>query len=375
MAIGAGHDAGASLAGIDRVAMASDPAARHHEADEALVWTFVRNARQRVPPDEVARLVQLDDATEAGVERVGLPVELVAVQGHAGLEAQGVPGAQAAGDHAGALTRAREGGPDLGAPSPVDEQLEPVLARVAGARDERRDARDLALGDRVVAQRAEVQIGQRSEHLGGAWPLDGDERRRERPIVEHGPPAPEPRSQLVRDDRRVAGVGHDEEPLRPAAIRGANHRVLGPPDGQRPRVADERRGERVTGVFALDVELAHVRQVEQARPLPDRPMLVEDARVLDGHEPAAELDEPRAERAMDVDQRRLVELLCGPLRSHGGGGRGAGGGRGLGHRLGQGLGHAWTGVTMAPSSAGRARRPDATAGLTRWRRGPARSGR
>src|SRR5439155_830978 len=40
----AGHDAGASLAGIDRVAMAGDPAARHHEADEALVWTFVRNA-------------------------------------------------------------------------------------------------------------------------------------------------------------------------------------------------------------------------------------------------------------------------------------------------------------------------------------------
>ena len=41
---------------------------------------------------------------------------------------------------------------------------------------------------------------------------------------------------------------------------------------------DERRGEGVAGVVALDEQLAHVRQVEQAGALADGPVLLEDAR-------------------------------------------------------------------------------------------------
>ena len=54
---------------------------------------------------------------------------------------------------------------------------------------------------------------------------------------------------------------------------------------------DERPGQGGTRVGAFHEELAHVRQVEQAGPFPDRPMLLEDAPVLDRHQPAAELDE------------------------------------------------------------------------------------
>ena len=75
------------------------------------------------------------------------------------------------------------------------------------------------------------------------------------------------------------------------------------------RVADERGGEGFAGVVALDEELAHVREVEEAGPLADRPVLVEDAGVLDRHEPAAKPDQPCAEGPMDVDQRRFVEVL------------------------------------------------------------------
>ena len=45
----------------------------------------------------------------------------------------------------------------------VDEDLEAVLARVAGPRDERRDAGDVPFGDGVVAQRGQVDVGQRRE--------------------------------------------------------------------------------------------------------------------------------------------------------------------------------------------------------------------
>ena len=76
---------------------------------------------------------------------------------------------------------------------------------------------------------------------------------------------------------------------------------------------DEGRGERVAGIVALDEQLAHVRQVEQAGALADGAVLLEDARVLDRHQPATELDEPGAEGAVDVDERRLVELVAGAV--------------------------------------------------------------
>ena len=58
---------------------------------------------------------------------------------------------------------------------------------------------------------------------------------------------------------------------------------------------------------ALDAELAHMADVEEARALAHGPMLFEHAAVLDGHLPAAELDETRAERAMLIVERRAFE--------------------------------------------------------------------
>ena len=78
---------------------------------------------------------------------------------------------------------------------------------------------------------------------------------------------------------------------------GADHRVVGPPDGEARRVRDERGGERRPGRRALHVQLAHVRQVEQPDPLADGPVLLDDRAVLDRHQPAAELDQPRPEVA------------------------------------------------------------------------------
>ena len=82
---------------------------------------------------------------------------------------------------------------------------------------------------------------------------------------------------------------------------GADHRVLRPPDGERRRVAHERAGERRARLRPLDEELAHVRQVEQAGGRPDGAVLLDDAGVLDRHQPAGEVDEP-ARRAPRADR-------------------------------------------------------------------------
>ena len=57
-----------------------------------------------------------------------------------------------------------------------------------------------------------------------------------------------------------------------------------------------------------DPHLAHVRQVEQADALAHRAVLIEDARVLDGHLPAGEVDEPATERAVTFYEGGLLQI-------------------------------------------------------------------
>ena len=97
--------------------MAGDAATRDDEADEPARGAVPGDALERRPPDEVARLVELDDAAEAGLERVRASIELVAVQGHAGLEAQRVARAEADGHQPDGPPAAEQRVPDLAEPS------------------------------------------------------------------------------------------------------------------------------------------------------------------------------------------------------------------------------------------------------------------
>ena len=60
---------------------------------------------------------------------------------------------------------------------------------------------------------------------------------------------------------------------------------------------------------AFDLELAHVRDVEDAGVGPHRAVLGDHALVLDGHLPARERDEPRPERGVPVVERRAEQRL------------------------------------------------------------------
>ena len=156
--------------------------------------------------------------------------------------------------------------------------------------------------------------GARISTARGPW--IADERRRQRAVVEDRLEASEPLGERVADDagalpalattrKRSSAEAVDDQVVEDPAVRGDDHRVVGAAVGERRRVGHERVGERLARLRALDEQLAHVRQVEQAGPLPDRPVLLEDPAVLDRHQPAGEVDQPRAERAVRVDERRL----------------------------------------------------------------------
>jgi hypothetical protein len=68
------------------------------------------------------------------------------------------------------------------------------------------------------------------------------------------------------------------------------------------------------GVAAGDLDLAHVADVEEARPRPHRLVLEGNAGVFDGHVPAAVLDHASAERAVTHVERGLLERAGERLR-------------------------------------------------------------
>ena len=62
-------------------------------------------------------------------------------------------------------------------------------------------------------------------------------------------------------------------------------------------------------VLPCHLDLAHMADVEQASLRADRHMLVDDARVFDGHVPSAEWHHPGAKAPMAGIQRRFLELI------------------------------------------------------------------
>jgi hypothetical protein len=83
-------DARPTVAGEDRMTVTGDAPAGNDEPDQAPGDAVAGHPLEGHPADEVAALLELDDPAEAGVERIRLPIELVAVERHARLQAQGV---------------------------------------------------------------------------------------------------------------------------------------------------------------------------------------------------------------------------------------------------------------------------------------------
>ena len=268
---------GPAVAGPDRVAVAGDPAALDDQADEARGRTVPGDLLERGAADEVAGLAELDDPSEAGLVRVGVEVELVAVQRHARLEPERVARAEA--DRQPAVRRATAASrASHSAHGPGRCRRRPRSRPRRCSRSARRGP-----GSRRPSPRPRRSSGarrgrRRSAGRGPRRRADpGPPAGRSPATDRRGPPRkPVSRSASASDTtpalpalattRNRSRRGGRRSGRRRSRRRARNHRVVRPPDGQARRVRDEGRGQGEAGLRALDVELAHVRQVEQ----PDR---------------------------------------------------------------------------------------------------------
>src|SRR4051812_5508991 len=108
----------------------------HLETDELFTQPFGVLEQERPLPDKPLLLVQVNRETDARLQRRGLGVELVPIEAHACFETKRVPRPEPGGDDAG-LDQAT---PDAQGAVWGKIDLEPVLTRVPGARDDGRNS-------------------------------------------------------------------------------------------------------------------------------------------------------------------------------------------------------------------------------------------
>ena len=93
------------------------------------------------------------------------------------------------------------------------------------------------------------------------------------------------------------------------AVLVRDERVLGVAGLEAVDVVGERRLEQVARRRTFDLELAHVRDVEDAGVRAHRLVLRDHALVLDRHLPAGERDHARAERDVPIVEGRSAQRL------------------------------------------------------------------
>ena len=113
------------------------------------------------------------------------------------------------------------------------------------------------------------------------------------------------------DDQQVPEVVepvHDEVVDDPAVLV-RQERVLRLARADPLDIVRQRRLEKLRRARTFDLELSHVRHVEDAAIGAHRLVLRDDALVLDGHLPAGEGNHPRAELDVGIVKRRALQRL------------------------------------------------------------------
>jgi hypothetical protein len=214
------------------------------------------------------------------------------------------------------------GVPDGGRGLRRDEQLDAVLAGVAGAADEHvRHAGDGERGGPEPLR--QLAVREPRDQRARVRPLHREHREVAEPIpdgrVVRARMALEPREvglvvARVRDGQEAVGP----EPVREQVVEHAaplvaQNRVLGAALGDVRDVVGEQLLEERLGFAARGLDLPHVADVEDPDALAHCHVLLADAGVLDRHLPARERHQLRAGGDVAVVQRRAPECLrpCG----------------------------------------------------------------
>ena len=203
------------------------------------------------------------------------------------------------------------------------QDLDPVLARVAGAADQALRAGDVDRGG--AKARGELAGRQPLDDAARLGPLHGEHRPVGEPVldlaVEVGGVLGEPLEVAlvvggVRDGQEaLVGEAVGEEVVQDAAVLAAEHRVLGAADVDLRDVVREHALQQVRGARPRGLDLAHVRDVEDAATRADGQVLGPDPLVLDGHLPPGERNEPRARRLVGVEKGRAAKVRHPPQAS------------------------------------------------------------
>src|SRR5450759_454459 len=139
----AGDDPGPTTLVTDSGPVARNVSGRGLEAGEASPWPVLLHLRQGLAADEVA-LAQLHRPTKACFVWVDRFVHVIAVKPKGRFEACGVACAKTRRQHPFRFPLGQDRVPYVADAAGLDEELEAILSRVAGPRDEGGNACDLA---------------------------------------------------------------------------------------------------------------------------------------------------------------------------------------------------------------------------------------
>ncbi len=298
----------------------------HHQADHLARRAGDLLRFQHAAADEVAAFVQRHRPGQRGLERRHRIVHVLAVEVHAGLQAQRVARTQAGRLDAGFQQRV----PERHRISFRQHDLVAVLAGVTGTRHEQRHARRrlrMHGGETAeLARRRLVVGGQQRDHLlAGGRALHRDHREVRSLLdahVEGGGLLTDPRQILFagggvdHEAEEVFGLVVDDQVVDHPALRIqhagvqrlARHLELVDRVGQ--QVAQE-----VAHARAVQVDHGHVADVEHAGVAAHQVVFVQLRAVMDGHVPAPEVHHLGAQGA-------VAGVEDGLLQAHGVGSRG-----------------------------------------------------
>ena len=201
----------------------------------------------------------------------------------------------------------------------LEVDLEAVLTGVPRSRDQSGLAEDASPLEGVIRQVGHALRRDAVHERARPGPLNRQKRDLVG-LVRHGHVAPGAGGGPGEVLRRIAGVHDehvgvgaaavDEQVVHERALLRQERRVVRAPVGELADVVGSHALKVSRRAASRHLELAHVRDVEDPDALAHGLVLLEDAGVLDGHLPAAEIDQLRAELAVQVIEGR-------PLRGDG----------------------------------------------------------
>jgi len=257
---------------------------------------------------------------QAGAEGVDVLGQLLTVEGHTGLESQGVAGTESGrldlllGDIRCAQQRGDEHADHAGG----HDDFVAVLAGVSAAEDGVGDAHGRSAGEAIALDGGQVDGDQPTGQVEGGRALQGDHGRFEGLVgdgdVGGGGVALEPGEDFlavrgVADHEPViGGVAGDDGVVQDSAVVAADVGVAADSVVHAVEVSGADFLEEGECVGPADLQAAHVGDVEDRAVIAGEVVLLDDAAIHERHCPSGELDHLGAELDVYFVQRRLVHV-------------------------------------------------------------------